>query len=278
MTGAPPRGGLGGAAAVAAGIASIAVLFVLYARYMSYPGGITPDAAEALGRAAYAFYVLLAAAFASIAYGMRRLHASMARPERRGALAVIARHTQGRRAKRVFVAVFAAYGVFFSLTSGTLVYQPEVVFSYHYGAQIPSAELVACCDEPGYAPKILAYLTEHVGLQIIPVNLVLQVAVSYLVALNAAVAVGAFAASRARRSMSGVGAITGLFVACPTCVGSVASILLGTASGISLSVALVQFQTGLIAVSIPVLLATPFLLARKMRDLPGACGPDPLRT
>ena len=35
--------------------------------------------------------------------------------------------------------------IFFSATSGTLVYQPEVDFSYHYGAEIPSIQVIPCC-------------------------------------------------------------------------------------------------------------------------------------
>jgi len=163
------------------------------------------------------------------------------------------------------------YGTAFSLMSGTLVHQPGVSFSYHYGAEVPSIEVAPCCDAPGYMPKALVYVTDSVGLQVVPVNLVLQAAVSWLVALNMSIAAVALSASRARRSVSGVGAITGLFVACPTCAGTAATAVLGTAGGIALGVALSQAQTGLIAVSIPVLLATPALLARRIPPRGGAC-------
>ena len=279
MTDARTHAGLGrsGVPMIMAGIGSIVALFVLYARYVSEPGSITPEAVDALHRIAYAFYALVAAAFGAVAYGLYRYHMYAARSQSMGLVATIARHTQNRRSRSVFATVFVVYGIFFSLTSGTLVYQPEVVFSYHYGVQVPSIDIIACCDAPGYMPKILTYITEHVGLQIIPINLVLQITVSYLVALNASVAVRALNMSRTRRTLSGVGAITGLFIACPTCVGSVTSLLIGTASGITLSVALVQFQTGLIAVSIPILLATPFLLAKKLPGLHGACATDRVR-
>lgn len=262
---APPPPAHSGVGLIAAGLGSIAVLFVVYAYIVSDPANITPDAVEPLYRIAHAFYLLLAVSLGAVAAGLYRYHAAMAHTGRSGLVAVIARHTWNRRSRAVFVATFAVYGVFFSLSSGTLVYQPEVVFSYHYGAQIPSLELVPCCDAAGYMPKILVYITEHVGLQVIPINLVLQITTSYLVALNVAIAVRAFAISRAQRSISGIGAITGLFIACPTCVGTLTSVFIGTASGITLSVALAQFQTALIAVSIPVLVFTPFLLARRMR-------------
>ena len=48
-------------------------------------------------------------------------------------------------------------------------------------------------------------------------------------------------------------------------------IVYSTASGIALSLALAQLQTLLIAVSIPILLATPYIMARKLRNPDGSC-------
>jgi hypothetical protein len=150
----------------------------------------------------------------------------------------IALTTWNLKSRKIFVATFIAYGIFFSMVSGTLVYQPEVSFSYHYGAEIPSGFIAPCCGEPGYMPKIIVYLTDHIGLQIIPVNLVLQVIVSYLVGLNTSIAISAYTISKKGRGLSSIGAATGLFIACPTCAGTFMSIFIGTASGIALSIAL----------------------------------------
>lgn len=252
-----------GARATAAGLGSIAVLFAVYARYATDPAMAAPGALEGLVRMAYLFYALLFAAMACAAWGARRLHYDIA-ASGSGALARAAAATLARRPRRVFVATLAVYGVAFALMSGALVYQPGVSFSHHYGAEVPSVEVAPCCDAPGYMPKAMVYVTDSVGLQAVPVNLVLQAAVSWLVAVNMSIAAAALSASRARRGAPGVGAIAGLLVACPTCAGSAASALLGTASGITLSVALSQAQTGLIAISIPVLLAAPLLLARRI--------------
>jgi len=175
---------------------------------------------------------------------------------------IIALATWNSKSRKIFVATFIGYGIFFSLISGTLVYQPEVNFAIHYGATIPSGFIAPCCDEPGYMPKIIVYLTEHVGLQIIPINLVLQVVVSYLVALNTSIAVSAYTISKKGGGMSTLGAATGLFIACPTCAGTFLSIFIGTASGIALSIALTQLQTLFIAISIPVLVLTPTVVVR----------------
>ena len=251
-----------GVGLIAAGLAAVAGLMLIYSRYQN-PEYITPDAVDDFLRLAQIFYIALPVALGGVAYGLYVYHRDMVSGGRSLA-SVIARVTWNGRSRRIFVITFLLYGAFFSMVSGTLVYQPDITFSYHYGVQVPSAEIIPCCDAPGYMPKVLVYLTEHVGLQIVPVNLVLQAAVSYLVGLNMAVAVAAVSVSRAGRSATGVGAITGLFIACPTCVGTASSVFVGTASGIALSVALVQLQTLFIAVAIPVLLATPFLLARKL--------------
>ena len=256
------------------GFVTIAIIFLIYSRYQD-PELLTPSAIDSIQRIAYGFYITLAASFGAIAFGMYRYHKEKVEINGKDLSTIIALVTWNSRSRKIFVITFIGYGVFFSLVSGTLVYQPEVNFAIHYGAAIPSGFIAPCCDGPGYMPKIIVYLTEHVGLQIIPINLVLQVTVSYLVGLNTAIAVSAFAISRKERGMSTVGAIVGLFVACPTCAGSFLSIFIGTASGIALSIALTQMQTLFIAVSIPVLLATPYIMAKKLQNSDGSCKTNP---
>ncbi len=256
------------------GFVTIGILFLMYGRYQD-PQLLTPSAIDAIQRIAYGFYVILLVSFGAIALGMYRYHREKAENKGRDLSSIIAMTTWNPKSRRIFVAVFAGYGIFFSLVSGTLVYQPEVTFSYHYGAEIPSGFVAPCCDEPGYMPQIIIYLTEHVGLNIIPINLVLQITVSYLVGLNASIAVNAYAISKKGRGASSVGAIAGLFIACPTCAGSFLSVFIGTASAIALSIALTQLQTFFIAISIPILLLTPYIMARRMRNADGSCKIDP---
>ena len=252
------------------GFVTIAIIFLIYSRYQD-PELLTPSAMDSIQRIAYGFYITLAVSFGAIAFGMYRYHKEKVELNGKDLSTMIALVTWNSKSRKIFVVTFIGYGIFFSLVSGTLVYQPEVNFAIHYGATIPSGFIAPCCDGPGYMPKIIIYLTEHVGLQIIPINLVLQVTVSYLVGLNTAIAVSAFTISKKGRGMSTVGAITGLFIACPTCAGSFLSIFIGTASGIALSIALTQMQTLFIAISIPVLLVTPYIMAKKLRNSDGSC-------
>ncbi|MBM2819421.1 MAG: conserved rane protein of unknown function [Nitrosarchaeum sp.] len=258
------------------GSTAIAIIFIIYSRYQE-SSTFTPDAADSIQRIAYGFYIILLAAFGAISYGIYLYHRNKVERKEKDLITIIAITTWNRKSKKIFVLAFVGYGIFFSLVSGTLVYQPEVNFAIHYGAKIPSGFVAPCCDDPGYMPKIIIYLTEHVGLQIIPINFVLQVIVSYLVGLNAAIAVSAYTISKKGRGMSTIGAMTGLFIACPTCAGTFLSIFIGTASGIALSIALTQLQTLFIAVSIPVLLVTPFVMAKKLRNPDGSCKIDPTK-
>lgn len=256
------------------GFAVIGILFVMYSRYQD-PEIITPDALDSIQRIANGFYIIMIAALGAISFGIYLFHKYKIQQKDKGLLTIIALTTWNSKARKIFVIVFIGYGIFFSLASGTLVYQPEVNFVKHYGATIPSGFIAPCCDQAGYMPKVIVYLTEHIGLQIIPINLVLQVIVSYLVGLNAAIAVSAYTISKKERGMSTIGAATGLFIACPTCAGTFLSVFVGTASGIALSIAFAQLQTLFIAVSIPVLLLTPFLMAKKLQNADGSCKINP---
>ena len=258
---------------IVVGFVAIGIMFLLYSRYQN-PELLTPSAIDSIGRIALGFYIIMLASFGAITFGIYRYHKAKIINKGTDLASIIAIVTWNSKSKKIFVATFIGYGIFFSLASGTLVYQPEVNFSIHYGAEIPSSFIAPCCDGPGYMPKIIVYLTEHVGLQIIPINLVLQVIVSYLVGLNAAIAINAYTISKKGRGMSTLGAATGLFIACPTCAGTFLSIFIGTASGIALSVALTQLQTLFIAISIPVLLFTPFIMAKKLQNPDGSCKID----
>jgi hypothetical protein len=252
------------------GFVIIGILFLIYNRYQD-PELLTPSAIESIQRIALGFYITLIAAFGAIALGMYRYHKGKVENNGKDLSTIIALVTWNSKSRKIFVAVFIVYGIFFSLISGTLVYQPEVNFAIHYGATIPSGFIAPCCDGPGYMPKIIIYLTEHIGLQVIPINLVLQIIVSYLVGLNASIAISAYKISKKGRGASTIGAAAGLFIACPTCAGTFLSIFIGTASGIALSIALSQMQTLFIAVSIPVLIITPYVMAKKLRNSDGSC-------
>ena len=125
--------------------------------------------------------------------------------------------------------------------------------------------------EIGYVPKFFFYMTEHVGMLVIPINLILQIAVSYLVGLNASIAVNAFSILRKGAGMGSVAAATGLFIACPTCAGTFLSIFVSASSALAFTIAVTQIQTLLIAVTIPLLVATPMIMSKKIKSSGWSC-------
>jgi len=254
------------------GFVCIGILFLIYSSVQNLE--LTPDALPIIERIALGFYLILVLSFGAIAYGLYRFHKQKASEDNKKILTFIAKITFNSKSRKIFLITFILYGIFFSITSGILVYQPEVSFSYHYGATIPSAHITPCCGEPGYMPKIIVYLTDHLGLQIIPINLVLQIVVSYLVGLNVALAVNAISISKKAGGLSGFGATTGLFIACPTCVGTFLSLFLSASSAVAFTIAITQLQTIFILITIPVLLATPFILGRKLKIQSDNCKVD----
>ena len=247
------------------GFTTIGILFLLYSRMHDF--SITPDSLQSVERLAISFYVLLLLSFIAIAYGLYRYHQRKMMESLSSILSVIASTTWNNKSKKIFVAVFISYGMFFAFTSGIIVYQPDVMFSYHYDAIIPSAHLNSCCGEPGYMPEIIVYLSEHVGLQIIPINLVLVVVVSYLVGLNTSLAINAISITKKSGGLSSIGAITGLFIACPTCAGTFFAVFVGSATAVTFTVLLTHLQTLFIGITIPILLLTPIIIAKKIKKI-----------
>ena len=251
------------------GFAVIGIIFVIYSNIGEL--SISTDLIQAIERMATGFYIVLFMSFGTIGYGIYRYHQRKAKENAHGVLNIIAKTTMNSKSRKIFLVTFIAYGMFFSLTAGLIVYQPDVTFSHHYDAIVPSVHMNACCSEPGYMPTIIVYITEHVGLQIIPINMVLVIIVSYLVGLNTALAVKAISITKKSGGLTGIGAITGLFVACPTCISTFFALFVGSTSIIAFTVILTHLQTLFVGITIPILLLTPILIAKKIQKKDDSC-------
>lgn len=258
-----------GRSLIAIGFISIAILFLIYARIGN--AEITPNAVESVIRLGIAFYVMLLLALGAIAFGFYQYQKFKVEKNQNDVFSIIAQVTWSSKSRKIFIVTSIGYGIFFALTSGILVYQPDVIFSQNYGVTIPSAQIDPCCGEIGYVPKFFFYMTEHVGMLVIPINLILQITVSCLVGLNASIAVNAFSILRKGAGMGSVAAATGLFIACPTCAGTFLSIFVSASSALAFTVAATQIQTLLIAVTIPLLVATPMIMSKKIKSSGWSC-------
>ena len=259
------------------GFLAIAVTFLAYTENNSLI--ITPAAMPALQRLAIATYVVLFLSFVSIGWGLYKVYRSKIMTSDSTISSIIANAINNKRAKQIFVISAIGYGIFFAFTSGIIIYKPDINATDYGFPKPPHAEISPCCDLPGYMPMIFVFFTEHVGLQIIPLNLLLLVIVSFLVGLNFAISSTVFSIVKSGGKLGTFGAITGLFVGCPTCAGTAFTMLFGFGTGATtFTLFLTSFeaevQTIFIAISIPVLLVTPIMMARKIKSQNESCAVD----
>ena len=263
------------------GFVAIVASFLVYWRNNDLI--VTPAAMPALQRLAVATYVVLFASFGAIGLGLYRLYKIKTLSTDDSIVAVISNAINNKRSKQILLVSAIGYAIFFGFTSGIILYKPDINATDFGFPKPPYAEISPCCNVPGYMPMILIFFTEHVGLQIIPLNLVLLIAISFLVGLNFALASKTYSIARKGSKIGSVGAVTGLFVGCPTCAGTAFMLLFGlgasastTATTIFLTTHEIQLQSIFIAVSIPILLLTPLIMARNIRRTNlGSCTFDP---
>jgi len=168
---------------------------------------------------------------------------------------------------RAFILASLIYGVFFAFVSSFLVFQPLGRFSETNGVTIPSALSVICCGPLGQMPQFVVYLTQQFAILVVPVNLILLFAVSWLVGLNAAIASYAYkhrSSSVGSHWMGGLGAIVALFTACPTCAGFFLLTMLGFTGAVTFALTLSSLQSLFIAVGLPLLVIAPIVTAQRI--------------
>jgi hypothetical protein len=259
-------------ALVLVGFLAIAVSFLAYAKNSSLI--ITPAAMPALQRLAVVTYVVLIASFVAIGWGFYKWYKKKVTISDSTISSIIVNAINNKRAKQIFVISAIGYVIFFAFTSGVILYKPDINATDYGFPKPPHFEISPCCDLPGYMPMIFAFFTEHVGLQIIPLNLLLLVTVSFLVGLNFAISSTVFSIAKSGGKLGAFGAITGLFVGCPTCAGTAFTMLFGFGTGVTTFTLFMtsfeaQIQTIFIAISIPILLATPLIMARRIQKSQG---------
>jgi len=152
--------------------------------------------------------------------------------------------------RQIMAAATLLYGIFFAIIAGIIVYRPMENFAQEYFIQIPSALLAVCCGSAGLVPVLTVFVTIHLGLLIIPANILILAAVSELVGLNTMLTVCVYH-NRPRdasgRWLLGLGAFTGLFTACPTCAGlffSTIVVALGSSALVILPSTQIYFAVG----------------------------------
>jgi hypothetical protein len=185
-------------------------------------------------------------------------------------LGILAAAFARSRYPRLLLVSSFAYGAIYAFASRIIVFQPALSFSDLYHVGIPSLAVATCCGTIGETPQFVMLVTQHLGLILVPLNLLLLFSISWLVGLNASFA--SFALSFRRKNpgigwVGGFGAFIGLFTSCPTCGGLAIISLLGGTGTLSASFFLGPLQAVFVIVSIPILAATPMVTARWLRGI-----------
>jgi len=193
---------------------------------------------------------------------------------------MLAESLSTRRDFKIGVAAAVAYAVVYLVVSSVIVFQPSVDFATTYGVTAPSWTAAACCGSVGTVPALVVYVSPqaHLALQVLPLDVLFAVVVPLLVGMNVTVAVHAVRNKDVRANvgwLSSMGLLAGLFTGCPTCAGLFLASAVGGLGATSLAIALAPYQLLFVVVSIPLLAASPVMIALNARRAQRAACPIP---
>ncbi|MDN5846350.1 MAG: hypothetical protein L0H53_08770, partial [Candidatus Nitrosocosmicus sp.] len=188
--------------------------------------------------------------------------------------------TNDRKYFRFFLPIVIGYGVIYSIVSGIIIIRPEGGIAHVSGIHNLPAVVMMQYGPTGYVPTMSIYISDNLGIFIIPLNLIIALVVSALVGLNSIISIYAlfncysnknrFSFTNTSTSSSFLGALgatTSLFVICPTCASLY--IFTAIAGGLAPSIAAFTFTyyNLFMMVSIPLLLCTPILTALSIKKM-----------
>jgi hypothetical protein len=220
------------------------------------------------------FYLVQAVATTVMLIGMYLTHVSIRTIASRSAtvsvLSILSDAYATRRFLRMGILAAVFYGLIYAFVSGVIVYQPTVNFSITYGVTAPTWYSATCCGAWGTVPALIFYIAPqfHLAFQFIPLNALFVILLPILVGANVAVAAYSLRSrgpGASAKWIGSVGAVVGFFTGCPTCAGLFFASAFAGLGGPSIAVALAPFQSVFVAVSIPLLLATPVVTAVILR-------------
>jgi hypothetical protein len=253
------------------GLFSLILTFIIYGRLTTPSGEQTVMITPYLMNLANAVFTIIFLSMLFVGYGIYRIFKAeqQLKANTNSLMFYITAAFLDNKYWKVMAIFAIIYGIFFGFLSQIFIYRYDISFS-EQGITVPSVNVIPCCNMPGYVPMLTVFPTDHFLIMIIPINIILAVIVSVMVGFNISLTLYAFNLEKAQNtkrvsSVGSVGAISGLFVGCPTCAGSLFSMLLGYSVGTTMAV-LAPFQTLFILISIPSLILAPFLIGRGIRS------------
>ncbi len=263
------------------------------------PTTISQDKLKQIEATAYAFYGLFVFGLVTVGYGVHALifrlykkttsttslsPLSDAEKNTRSPLLLalvsifriaIAIMTNGRYYK-YFWAIGACYAIVYGFISGLLIFHQKG-FTAEYGVDIPSI-IVMSYGPTGYVPALAIYVTDNVGLLIVPFNLLVIVIISALVGFNGVLTVyavkkhreGSVTKSGRYSLVNFAGATLALFAVCPTCASFYIFAVLAGSIAPSIAAFTVAFYTLFLGISIPLLIGSSLVTLYGIRKIENA--------
>lgn len=252
---------------------SLVLIFVIYARISAPHEGQSVVINANLKNIANVVLVMTCMLMVSTGYGLYKIFKAEQKRTKTNTLTFyITSVFSDSYYWKIMTASAIGYGIIFAFLSQIFIYRNDVSF-IQQGVNIPSISVTPCCNIIGYVPMLSIYLTDHFLILLVPINIVLVAVVSILVGFNVSLNVYAlkltkkFSHTKKLSSLLGsVGLTSGLFIGCPTCAGSLFSLLLGFWSGAAISI-LAYFQTVFIVICIPALIVSTILIAKQIRSI-----------
>jgi hypothetical protein len=186
---------------------------------------------------------------------------------------------------RFFIPIALSYGFFYAIISSTLIIRMAGGIAHMAGIENFPSIIMMQYGPVGYIPSMSIFLSDNIGILIVPLNLIIIIIVSSLVGLNGVSSIYAFrsyiserkreenigirsvAARNGTKFLSILGATTSLFAACPTCASFyLFSILAGSVATTIASITTTYYILFL-SLSIPLLIVSPIVNAFNIKRM-----------
>ena len=249
---------------------SLIISFAIYSR-LTTPNDIHPVMVmPQLRDLAYTILAITIVSLISIGYGVYRIFKAeqLKTANINNLMSYMTVAFADNKYRKVMIISVIGYAIFFGFISNIFIYRNDISFTQQ-GIVVPSVNVIPCCDLPGYVPIFTMYLTDHFLILLIPINVILALVISILAGFNITLNIYLLKLTRMQNTkkisfVGSIGLMSGLFIGCPTCAGSLLYTTLGFSIGTTVA-GLAAVQTILIIVSIPALIIAPFLIARGIR-------------
>lgn len=279
---------------LALGITTILTSILLYP--FSLPKIITSENSNLTQQGVYIFYAKIFFGLILVTMGLRRLiqqkgsiqnitvfSPSPSWQQKPSLSKIIAEIFKNQHCFRYFWPASISYWVLYGFLSSMVIYR-STDLSTLYKVSIPSISMIPY-GPIGYVPTLAVYFTNHLGLLVTPINLIISIAVSALVGLNLVLFVFAFKLNPSKRlykkgdstrgptaaALGVLGGTTGLFTACLTCASFFIFNLLAGSLVPTIAPFAVAYYMMFVIFSIPLLFVTLFISASSIRRTFGQC-------